>query len=64
MSRDDDLANFESGTKKLVVRVRDIFDDCKDFNPRWLPGLLLQEMHDRDLISDKVHERWRDDLGL
>lgn len=64
MTRDSDLEYHEPGTRAVVIRVRDIFDDCKDSNPRWLPGLLLEEMYTHGLITEKQHDRWREDLGL
>jgi hypothetical protein len=62
--RDDDLNDYEAETRKVVVRVRDIFDECASANPCWLPELLIQEMHSRKLINDDQNERWREDLGL
>lgn len=62
--RDADLKHHEPETRKIVVRVRDIFDECADSNPRWLPGLLFEEMLNHDLITEEQHERWCKEIGL
>lgn len=62
--RDKDLKYHEPKTRKIIVKVRDIFDECKDANPRWLPGLLLEEMFTYGLIAEEQLDRLRREIGL
>ena len=64
--RDKDLVHYTPVAKDITVRVRDIFDECQDSktNPRWLPGLLIQEMYSHDLIDEFQMELFRRQMGL
>ncbi len=62
--RDKDLEYHTLEAKDITVRVRDIFDECKDSNPCWLPGLLIEEMYRHGLIDEFQQELFRREIGL
>ena len=64
MCRDNDLDCYEPKARDIVIRVRDIFDEMKDANPRWLPGLLIEEMYNHDLITTEQFDRLNSEIGL
>lgn len=62
--RDSDLQYGDPKTIALTVRLRDIFDECKDSNKRWLPGLLIEEMYNYGLIDEFQQTLFRREIGL
>jgi hypothetical protein len=63
-ARDGDLYYYRPHEREITIRIRDIFEECANSNPRWLPGLLIEEMCKHGLIDGEMEQSWRTDLGL